>query len=122
MKTFSLTTHNVWSRNFASEINSDLILTQEEPICQSYLGNYKRIVNGKGGERVGVYFKRDISGVKKIKTIPEVEGCESRSAIIINLEGINVANLHLEGGGVCDKYLLYNFDNILDYKLQLLHL
>lgn len=26
----------------------------------------------------------------------------------------------MEGGGVCDKYLLYNFDNILDYKLQLL--
>lgn len=49
MKTFSLTTYNVWSRNFASEINSDLILTQEEPKCQSYLGNYKRIVNGNGG-------------------------------------------------------------------------
>ena len=123
MKKFALITYNVWSKNFTDKnmLNTDLILTQEEPKKMSYISNYKRNILGKGGERLGLYYKDDIKIEKKIITNTEIEGCSSRCAMIFMYKSIKIANLHLEGGGICDKYLLKNYDEILYYKLNLIN-
>ena len=58
-----------------------------------------------------------------IKTETSLDGAQSRNAVIINYQGIKIANLHLEGGGNVDKVLTdTNFQDYLKYKKELLEL
>ena len=87
---------------------------------------------GTGGEIVGIFTSlssadiqpENITQITKISTNGAKLGVADRHAILFTYQNkgsnIRVANLHLEGGRYSDQTLFTQFDELLDYKLELL--
>ena len=112
-----------------SEINdilpySDVIVTQEN---DSSVFMMPGLSCGKDSEKVGLYTRSVVpkDDVLCIGTTPSVEldssNIKQRNGYITMINGIKIANLHLEGGRYADKLLFSKErENILQYKLDLL--
>ena len=82
---------------------------------------------GQGSEIVGIFNNlstgiqsKNIRQITKISTRGANIGVVDRHAILFSYNGIQVANLHLEGGRYSDQTLFTQFSQLLTYKLELL--
>ena len=133
-----LETYNIYKgtcnlSGYKGKHNPELIFTQEtnNTATKGQIKDYKFKNIGiiqNYSEEVGVFYhnlinESDIKFKKHIKNVlAPPTGCVARNAIIVEYKGIQIANLHLEGGRNADKELYNNFDNIYNYKVNLLNL
>lgn len=117
--------------NYLKEIKPDIICTQEDN-CKNVFTNYKLLIkcgSFNSCETVAVYYNKnkykdhDFTNIKKLYTTNNKLNVSRRNCIIFTIRGITIANIHLEGGRYIDNEILIdnNFDNYLNYKLQLLN-
>lgn len=140
--TFNIFSYNgnlqLFITKFLNKINPDIICTQEDTnndYVTPFGNNYKLIVKcghcWSDCETVGIYYnintvkKTDITSIRKLYTNSQEINVSRRNAIIVNVKGITIANLHLEGGRYIDKELLDNpkhyFNEYLKYKSSLIN-
>lgn len=108
----------------------DIICTQEDGNSDNPFGSTYLLLKKSGldftCETVGVYYNKntlninDFEDIICIYTEPKNIGCVRRNFIIFKVKGICVCNLHLEGGRNVDRMLLYDFDNYMSYKMEIL--
>ena len=95
----------------------DVLLTQENGLSKS-IGKYKLQDSAGSGFNInGVYTKNDRVICKKIKNKSDIY--HNRSALICNISGIKIANVHLIGGQFDDNTLVKD-PKIIEYKVDLL--
>lgn len=99
----------------------DILLTQENGNLNSY-DKYKIINNcySIATFHHNLYKINSINEIKCMETKPDLEGASERHGNIIELNGIKIANIHLEGGRDVDKSIHMNFYRYLQYKLEIL--
>jgi len=132
-KKISVATFNIYngrcnhfadSSTILNKLKLDVVCTQEDNDVIKNIGKYKKVMScGSGYEIVGIYSPtpKQISNINCIDTQPPLKGIPKRYAIVFDQHGITIANLHLEGGRFTDQHLFTYFNQLLDYKMDLLH-
>jgi exonuclease III len=120
---------NKFTTDFLHKYNPHIICTQEDHYNNNPFGNSYTLLTKSGldysYETVGVYYnnqllnKNDITNITNIFTEPKNIGCVRRNFIIFTVKGINIANVHLEGGRNVDNMILYNFNSYMSYKMEI---
>jgi hypothetical protein len=102
----------------------DIIFTQESVphrLKGKIHGLPSKVASGYGKEIVGLYSTNKPKIIKKLTTHGSKLNVVDRHGLIVDMNGIKIANLHLEGGRYSDQLIFKNFNGILKYKLSLLH-
>ena len=104
----------------------DVIFTQENnkkssKLMKEMFNKNNEIETYKlGGEGVGVYSKFTLHDIKVITK--KMYNMKNRNSIIVTINGIKIANLHLSGGRYDDKKIfILDFNNLLNDKVKLLN-
>jgi len=110
------------AKDYIDESKVDIICTQEDN--KTELANYKEIkACGSGSETERIYF---INGIYSTDVdcvnVPGLNGTPERSAVIVNFQGVKIANLHMEGGRFSDEKLLQEgqTEGLQSKKMELL--
>ncbi|MCA9508796.1 MAG: hypothetical protein KC505_10290 [Myxococcales bacterium] len=111
--------------------NIDIFFTQESVDINTLFHLSKAIPTGYGPETVSVYLAHTIEHKpfkgEKISTQSTTAEIPDRHAIVADLDGLKIANLHLSGGRYDDNFIAKNIDNqqqinaYIKYKTQLLN-
>jgi len=127
-----LMTYNVYQHlcqankaaDYINRSNVDIICTQEDT-DGSKLNNYTEVKScGGGSETERVYMKNNIATNDECISVPGIEidsvRTPTRSAVLFTVQGVKIANVHLEGGQVTDKKIFTNTAALQAKKLELL--
>jgi exonuclease III len=127
LMTFNVFQHLCKAKTAAEYINRsnvDIVCTQEDT-DGSKLNNYNEVkACGGGAETERVYMKNNIANNVDCISVPGIEidnvRTPTRSAVLFSVQGITIANLHLEGGQVTDEKIFTNTAALQAKKLELL--
>ena len=124
--TFSIASWNMYNGKCDNKLEimdmipyTDVILTQENDKTVFKINQYEC---GQGSESVGIYTHKDLHIDECIHSSIFLEETKNRYGLISIVNGIKIANLHLEGGRFTDK-LIFKIDKrqlLLKFKLDLL--
>ena len=128
LMTFNVFQHSCQAKKAADYIiqsNADIVCTQEDT-DGSKLNNYTEVKScGGGSETERVYMKNNIATNIECILVPGISigtiKTQERSAVLFTVQGVKIANVHLEGGRFADDNLFTNTAALQAKKLELLN-